>query len=120
MCQPVLLYGLECLELSTSCMKKLVTTQGNLLKQALGVHKYAKSSPLLQAIDVKSIESCIRQQSATLARRIMSVESPVQSQLQYYISLYLHNGSLIPGTLVNRLVQFELSPVQCACPSCQE
>ena len=44
----------------------------------------------------------------------MSVDSPVQSLLQYYISLYLHNGPPIPGTLVNRLVQFELSPVQCA------
>ena len=58
MCQPVLLYGLECFNLPGRCLKDLETCQGNLVKQSLGFSKRSRTSFTLQAMNVFKVVDC--------------------------------------------------------------
>ena len=55
-CQPECLYGLEMLYISNNTLRELNTTQSSLNKMNLRVSKYDKSSPLLDALRIESIE----------------------------------------------------------------
>ena len=99
-CQPVLLYGSDCLNTSDQNMKTLDTTQGNLPKQALGFSKRCRSSTLFTARHVDKPSQLIRKNSALLLYRIMIVPSPVQDLNAYFLSLYVCRNILIPGTLI--------------------
>ena len=55
-CQPKCLYGLEMLYISNNTLRELNTTQSSLNKMNLRVSKYDKSSPLLDALRIESIE----------------------------------------------------------------
>ena len=114
MCQPVLLYGLDCVAISNRNMHGLETCQGNLVKQAIGLSKRSRSTALLEALKIKKINECVKNRTACLLNRIFSVESPVQSLTSHFMSLFLSHNILVPNTLVNRIVAFNLSPVRCA------
>ena len=113
MCQPILLYGMDCIPLSNTGKHKLASTQGNLLKQSLGLNKRSHSSNLLKALNVNSIEAVIKRNTACLLKRIFNVPSPVQQLCCHFMSLYATKGILVPGTLVSRIVQSGLSPIDC-------
>jgi hypothetical protein len=113
MCQPILLYGMDCIPLSNTGQQKLETTQGNLLKQCLGFSKRSRSSHLLQALDVDRINVIVKRNTASLIKRIFNVHSPLQQLCTYFMSLYVAKCTLIPGTLVSRLVTSGLSPINC-------
>jgi len=68
MCQPILLYGIP---LSNSGENKLESTQGNLLKQSLGLNKRSHRSNLLKALSVNKIEVVIKWNTAYLLKRIL-------------------------------------------------
>jgi hypothetical protein len=118
-CQPVLLYGSECLNMSEQSLKTLDTTQGNLLKQALGFSKRCRSSTLFQALRVEKPSHLVSKNCASLMHRIMLTPSPAQDINACFLSLFLCKNVLIPGTLVQRLVGFNLSPVSCAFNKCK-
>ena len=64
MCQPVLSYGLETINLKNNTIKRLEILQGNLLKQALGFSKTARSTNLMKILGVLSIEERIKRNTA--------------------------------------------------------
>lgn len=113
MCQPILLYGMNCINLNRNSLKKLETTQCNLLKQSLGFGKYSRSSDLLQALHVTKIDRSVKIQSIKLLNQIYQVNSPIQDLCSHLISLYAYDGTVIPGTLVSRIINYGLSPVLC-------
>ena len=112
-CTPVLTYGLESIDINESNMKKLETTQGNLLKQSLGLTKRCHSTELLQSMNVHMIKNLVNRNTVSLFRRIMSVQSPAKDLNTYFISLYLCNGTIVPGTLISRLLSTGISPMSC-------
>jgi hypothetical protein len=113
MCQPILLYGMDCIPLNNAGKQKLESTQGNLLKQSLGLNKRSHSSNLLKALNVNNIEVVIKRNTACLLKRIFNVPSPVQQLCCHFMSLYATKSILIPGTLVSRIVQSGRSPIAC-------
>ena len=113
MCQPILLYGFDCIAPNVSNLKSVESTQGNLLKKCLGLDKRSLSSPLLQALKVHKITDCITFSNASLLNRIMKVESPVNRLNAYLLSLYTLQNVLIPNTLIHRIITFGLSPTKC-------
>ena len=54
-CQSIFLYGLELVHLSKSLIKQLQSRQALIIKMALGLSKYCRNSPLLEALNISSI-----------------------------------------------------------------
>jgi hypothetical protein len=53
--QSVLTYGCEAIHLKKANLKALLKTQGNLLKAMLGLKRHCHSTPLLEALNIRSI-----------------------------------------------------------------
>jgi len=113
LCQPVLMYGSDCISISKSKVKEMESLQGKLLKSCLGFDKRCRSTPLLEALNVSRISDCIMFSNASLMKRIMFVDSPINRLTCYLLSLYITKGTIIPNTLIHRLVTFGLSPTKC-------
>ena len=73
---------------------------------------------MLKAMGISNIEDCIKKQCASLLRRIFAVRSPVQDLCNYFLSIYITNGDLVPDTLVDRIVSLGMSPVKCIFNKC--
>ena len=113
-CQPTLLYGMECVHLSQSIMSKLETVQGNHIKQSLGLNKYARTSYLLDSLQLPYVKSVIVKKCATLYHSIFNSDTPTTDLNAHLMARYISSGELIKGTLIHSIVCFGLSPVSIA------
>jgi hypothetical protein len=66
--RPVLSYSTQCLSLCNKSIQELDRTQARLLKSALGISKYCKSTQLLEALNVHTISTLINVYSMDLIR----------------------------------------------------
>ena len=64
-CQPTLLYGMECVALSKTILSQLETVQSNHIKQSLGLNKSARSSYLLDSLQLPRVQSVLSKKCAT-------------------------------------------------------
>ena len=113
-CQPVLTYGMECLNLKKQDSDLINTTQSNCIKQSLGFSKRVKSSHLLEALNIVKTRYKINSLTCSLLYRIMHVDCPVQRLNALFLSMFICENVLIPGTLIERIVKLDLSPTRCA------
>ena len=113
-CQPTLLYGFDAICVSASSVKKLKSVQSSLIKQSLGLSKRSKSTNMLHAMGITKVEDKIKLSTASLFKRIFAIESPVKQLSSHFLSMYITHGKLYPGTIVERLVSYGLSPTMCA------
>ena len=114
MCQPILMYGLDCIAVSDKSTVQLESFQSNCIKQCLGLSKRSRSSRLMKAMSVIKVEEKLRRNVASLLRRIFSVESAAQELSRYFLSDFISHGTTVPGTVVDRAVLLGLSPVKSA------
>ena len=110
-CTPVLTYGLDGININITNMKKLETTQGNLIKQCLGISKRCHSTELLLSMNVHKISDLVKRNTVSIFNRIMKVSSPAKDLNLHFLSLYMCKGTIVPGTLVSRLLSIGVSPV---------
>ena len=54
-CQPVLSYGSDCINLSSTDIKTMETSQRKIIKQSLGLSKYSRKTNLLQAQNINKV-----------------------------------------------------------------
>jgi hypothetical protein len=108
------MYGFDSLYVSDKNLQQLERTQGNLIKQCLGLSKRSRSSNLLHALGVLKIEERLRQSIASLLTRVFAVNSSIRELTSHFLSQYICRGTLVQGTLVERAVSFGLSPTQSA------
>jgi hypothetical protein len=54
--KPVFTYGLECVTLSKNSLLSLERMQTKLLKAALGINKFCKNTPILQALKIQKMQ----------------------------------------------------------------
>ena len=73
--QPVLLYATDCLPLRKEDIRRLETLQAKLVKASLGLHKFLRTTPLIQAMNIKKVETLIDCQSLKLLKGIMFNDS---------------------------------------------
>ena len=114
MCQPVLLYGLECFNLPGRCFKDLETCQGNLVKQSLGFSKRSRTSFTLQAMNVFKVVDCFKKSAMTLFNRVFTMDSPIRLLYIHFLSIFICDECVVPGSFIDRILSFNLSPVECA------
>ena len=88
MCQPILLYGSDCMSLGKLGKQKLETSQANLLKQCLGLSKRCHSTDLLRALNVKRIADLSAQNSVNLLRRAFECTFPFTVSVYLFYILY--------------------------------
>lgn len=110
---PTLMYGMESIGLSIGDVRQLKTTQGSILKQVLGFGKRYHHSALIDALGIKQIDSILVEATAGLCRRLSAVRSQATDLQIILMSLYYAQGTRIKHTLVDRLLNFNLSPLEC-------
>ena len=73
--RPVLTYGVHAVTLTKKSRVELEKVQGKLLKSALGVSKFCRTTPLLKAMDIQRIDDIISSQQLSLMKTILSNNS---------------------------------------------
>ena len=102
--QTVLFYGCESIRLGTRQLKKLKTTQGNLVKAFLGLRRSSRTSPLLQDLGLKSPYQYVNIQLLKLLHSCLSYQS---SANDFYSHLLTKSNCMSwKGTLLDRVTEF--------------
>ena len=71
MCCPTLTYG-------TDCLDKMESQQGTLVKQCIDVSKRNHHTTILNALEIRPLQTAIRQQTTSLFSRIFKVDSQMK------------------------------------------
>ena len=69
--QPVLVYGCATIKINPGAMKTLEKTQGRLVKSALGPRKYCRNTPLLNALEIRTIRQVVNNNQLSIIRNAM-------------------------------------------------
>ena len=88
---PLLSYGMESLSLSSTDLKVLKTTQGNIIKRVMGINKKSHHSKLFKALKVPSIEQVIQNNCLRLYSNIFKVDSPARELQSILLARYIIN-----------------------------
>ena len=97
-------------------MQSLETVQGTLVKQCLGLPKRSRHSYLLKAMGLCQVEHLLQKRFISLYKQIFSVESPAKQLSSFLLSRYMLTGETVPGTLLNKIVNLSLSPLDIGIP----
>ena len=65
--------------INKTCQRDLEKTQGRLVKSMVSVHKYCKTTPILCAMNICSIESSVEMFNLELMRNIFNSQSRAMS-----------------------------------------
>ena len=65
-------YGINCINISAGDFEKMEKIQSRLLKAGIGIHKFCRSSPFLEALNVSKIDNVIETSSLKLISAIFS------------------------------------------------
>jgi len=105
--QTVLLYGCDSVHINKSNLRKLYTTQGNLIKSMLGLRRSSLTSPLLKALNIKDVSTYIHIQSANLLCSCLLFESKASLFYASILSKQCHTNRV--NTLVHRCLNHFIS-----------
>jgi hypothetical protein len=108
---PTLLYGTDCIPLSSNNVKDLVSTQGSIVKNVLGLSKRSHHSNLLHALNADKVDNLIVRNTLNFYNRIFKVDSPVSSLQCKFLSSYICTGKLIKDTILYKIVNYGYSPL---------
>lgn len=110
-CSPTLSYGIECLNISPTELKRLESFQGTLVKNCIGIGKRSHSSSLLSAMQIPSVYDILKQRTMSLLYNICQVPGPASDLCLELACQYVRTGKCVPGTLIARVVGFGESPI---------
>ena len=114
-CDPVLSYGIECISLGKKHWDCLQSLQGQCIKQIMGLSKRSRHSNLLKALSITNIAVTCKNNSISLLKRIMSINTPTNDLCDYLIERYFTHKTLYPKTLVGCVIQMGISPLELIC-----
>ena len=109
---PTLMYGMDSIYLSKSQLVDLRSAQGSVLKRVMGFGKRCHHTALVDALGIKRIDNVLRDATANLHRRMSLVTSPANDLQAVLLSLYCTKGIRIRHTMVDRLLDFNISPLE--------
>ncbi len=113
-CSPVLTYGMECLALNRTSIKRMESLQGSLVKRCLGIPKRNHHSDILCAMNIPTVETTVVQKRSALFHRACKVDSQMRDLNMTLLSRYILRGTTYPGTMINNLVSIGISPLDAA------
>ena len=101
--RPVLTYGLNCINMSKSTMSKVEKLQTKLLKAANCLHKFTKSTPLLNALNVRKIETTNEMNMLSLLKSSLCNSSRARKFYMHLIDMDMCGNLHGHCSLVNRV-----------------
>ena len=105
------MYGIESLNISNKCVKELQSIQGFIMKQVCALSKRSHHSGLLKAVNIESANVYINNATKTLFRRLCATDSITRNLcLHFCLNKYIMHSTLIPGTIIDRIVGMGISP----------
>jgi hypothetical protein len=113
-CNPVMIYGLDSINIDKRNMQRLETLQGNLVKQSMGLSKRVHTTELMASLNINKISSIVNRNIVSLFKRIFKVQSPLKQLTIHMLSQYISKGTIVPGTIVSKVLSMGLSPSYCA------
>ena len=108
---PILAYGMESIDLSESDIKQLKTLQGNTIKRVMGISKHSHHSNILKALGVPTIDDVIKNNAMRLYSNIFKANTPARDLQSTLLSHFILNGTIIKGTLLDRIVGAGADPL---------
>ena len=111
---PSLTYGIETLHISVTHKKRIESTQASIIKSTLGFPSRCHHSSLLNAMSIDNVYSHIKRGTLSLWRRIFDIESPARRICEKQLRDFLRYGHIIPGTILDRVCRFGISPIKYA------
>ena len=109
-CLPTLLYGVDCLSASVNNFANIQSAQDNIMKYVCSLSKRYHHSNFLQVLGITGANTLLSEYNKSLFTRIFQNDSPTSNLCVYFIDLFVTQNILIPGTLVNRIVDMAISP----------
>jgi hypothetical protein len=106
-----LTYGMDCIYMTEPQKHKLESAQGSTIKAVLGIGKRSHHSSLLSALKIPRVGKVVEEDTRTLCKRILAVQSPVRDLTVFLLSKFLVKGYAVKGTLIDRLAKTTPSPV---------
>ncbi len=100
MIQPILLYGTQSLLINKTDITQIDNSQAKLLKSAIGLHKYYRNSPLLNAMNANKIPKLRDIYTLDLLRNAMFSQSQATTFYNFIINSGSYNN---PCNLVSRV-----------------
>jgi len=88
------------------------------MKYVCGLSKRYHHSNVLQALGITGSNTLLNEYNNSLFTRIFQNGSPTRNLCVYFIDLFVTQNILIPGTLVNRIVDKGSSLVSLIFPGC--
>ena len=99
--RPVLLYGLNCVNITKKEWREIEKCQAGILKSALHLHKFCRSTPVMRAINICPIKGMIELSTLDLAKSIFHNNSKARQFYSHLLNRYLC-GDLQNVTLLAR------------------
>lgn len=109
---PMITYGMESVNLTHANLKHLKSAQATIIKRVMGIPKHSHHTILLEALNIPATDELIKNNVQRLFHRIFKCDSPAKDLQSKFLSHYLRNHELIPGSLLQRLVSQGVSPVK--------
>ena len=94
-------------------MPRLDTAQGNLIKQAMGLSTSAHTTELLLSLGIARIDAVLNKSILSFYTTMFKVNNPLQDLTIYLLSQYISHDTVIPGTIINDILNMGLSPTSC-------
>ena len=91
----MLLYGLEAIPFSLRQLSRLETTQGNHIKQCLGLSRTVHSTQLLQALQVDKVKYTVSNRCSTFYHSIFTSETPATKLNRFLLTQYIASGDVL-------------------------
>ena len=109
---PTLLYGLDAVTPNKLSLSRLESCQASLMKRFLGFQQRTHHSNLLAAVNVPNVDIILKRNTRSLFKRIFDVDSPSRDVCAFQLASYVLKGSVIKGTLIEKLVESGDSPIK--------
>ena len=117
--RPVLTYGLQCVYQNKAALEATEKLQCKLLKAALGLKRYCKNTPLLEALKIPRISTSVEIQELVLFRSMFLSTSRTSQFYHFLLSRYFNGYTLSPKCLLSRVLRscdkYGLSVIKLIC-----
>ena len=87
--RPILTYGIQCVDISKKALLALEKMQTKLIKSAVGVHKFCRNTPLLNALGIRKIETSLDISCLELLRTVFKVKSRATQFYKHLMNVYI-------------------------------
>ena len=93
-----LIYGCQCVNFNATSFQNLKKTQGKLVKSAMGLHKYCKTTPLLHGLNLCKINDVLSTFQLNLVCQIFNNTSKARSFYAHLLNCEASDDLLILRT----------------------